>query len=100
MSIDDLSGGTEDQLLLSLRLAFAKALTPEGAQFFLFLDEPISSFDEQRRTSFLDFLKLLETNFQQIFLISHLTGLEDFVDNFIRIEDTTGGMPQISYSWA
>ena len=99
VGIDDLSGGTEDQLLLSLRLAFAKALTPEGAQFFLFLDEPISSFDEQRRTSFLDFLKMLETNFQQIFLISHLTGLEDFVDNFIRIEDTTGGMPQISCSW-
>ena len=100
VDIDNLSGGTEDQLLLSLRLAFAKALTPEGAQFFLFLDEPISSFDEQRRTSFLDFLKLLETNFQQIFIISHLTGLEDFVDNFIRIEDTKGGIPQVSYSWA
>lgn len=99
VDIDNLSGGTEDQLLLSLRLAFAKALTPEGAHFFLFLDEPISSFDEQRRTSFLDFLKVLGTNFQQIFLISHLTGLEDFVDNFIRIEDSTEGMPQILCSW-
>ena len=99
VNVSNLSGGTEDQLLLSLRLAFAKALTPEGIQFFLFLDEPISSFDEQRRSSFLDFLKLLETSFQQIFLISHLTGLEDFVDNFIRIEDTAEGIPQVSCSW-
>jgi exonuclease SbcC len=60
-----LSGGTSDQLLISLRLAFAKSLTPASGQYstqFLFLDEPLSSFDPNRRSSFLEFLRSLETS--------------------------------------
>ena len=94
-----LSGGTEDQLLLSLRLAFARSLIPGDAQLFLFLDEPISAFDESRRSSFLEFLRLLETTFRQIFLITHLTGLENYVDRFIRISETDDGNPVVECSW-
>jgi ATPase involved in DNA repair len=97
-----LSGGTSDQLLISLRLAFAKALAPASGQYstqFLFLDEPLSSFDPNRRASFLEFLRSLETSFQQIFVISHLGGLENYVDNHIRIKSDLEVGSKVSYTW-
>ncbi len=97
-----LSGGTVDQLLISLRLAFAKALTPESGGYptqFLFLDEPLSSFDPNRRSSFLEFLRSLESTFQQIFIISHLSGLEDYVDNHIKIRLDSDGRSKVVYTW-
>lgn len=97
-----LSGGTSDQLLISLRLAFAKALTPSSGQYstqFLFLDEPLSSFDPNRRSSFLEFLRSLETSFQQIFVISHLSGLENYMDNHIKIKSYLEAGSKVSYTW-
>lgn len=97
-----LSGGTSDQLLISLRLAFAKALTPASGQYstqFLFLDEPLSSFDPNRRASFLEFLRSLETSFQQIFVISHLSGLENYMDNHIKIKLNLEMGSKVSYTW-
>jgi len=97
-----LSGGTSDQLLISLRLAFAKALTPASGQYstqFLFLDEPLSSFDPNRRSSFLEFLRSLETSFQQIFVISHLSGLENYVDNHIKIKSDLEAGSKVGYTW-
>ena len=97
-----LSGGTSDQLLISLRLAFAKALTPASGQYstqFLFLDEPLSSFDPNRRSSFLEFLRSLETSFQQIFVISHLSGLENYMDNHIKIKSDLEAGSKVSYTW-
>ncbi len=90
---DVFSGGTEDQLLLAMRLAFALALLPEvkgRKPEFLFLDEPLGSSDEIRRSGILEYLRSgLAGNFRQIFLISHLTGLEEVADNVIRLEDGT-----------
>jgi DNA repair exonuclease SbcCD ATPase subunit len=99
VDIETLSGGTVDQLLISLRLAFARAATAHtgAAMQFLFLDEPFSSFDESRQELFFSLLETLKSNFQQIFLISHLPHLEDFVDYHIRV-DLTPGQPAIS-SW-
>ena len=97
-----LSGGTSDQLLISLRLAFAKALTPASGQYstqFLFLDEPLSSFDPNRRSSFLEFLRSLETSFQQIFVISHLSGLENYMDNHIKIKSDLEAGSKVGYTW-
>ena len=97
-----LSGGTSDQLLISLRLAFAKALTPASGQYstqFLFLDEPLSSFDPNRRSSFLEFLRSLETSFQQIFVISHLAGLENYMDNHIKIKSDLEAGSKVGYTW-
>lgn len=99
VDIESLSGGTVDQLLISLRLAFARAATAHTgtAMQFLFLDEPFSSFDESRQELFFSLLDTLKSNFQQIFLISHLPHLEDFVDYYIRV-DLTPEQPFIS-SW-
>ncbi len=85
------SGGTEDQFLLSMRLAFALALMPEVKGMhpeFLFLDEPLASSDEERRQGILQLLHTeLASRFKQIFLISHVAGLETDVENVIRLED-------------
>lgn len=80
---NSLSGGTEDQALLALRLGFARVLLPSGAAGFLFLDEPLASFDERRRGSFIEFVKYLESSFGQVFLISHLRGLEKYMDTHV-----------------
>lgn len=53
------SGGARDQIMLSLRLALALA-TPPGEystrQGWLFLDEPLSSFDRERTQHLVDLL--------------------------------------------
>ncbi|MBS1253506.1 MAG: Chromosome partition protein Smc [Anaerolineales bacterium] len=71
------SGGTKDQLSLALRLAFALATLPEergSAPSFIFLDEPLSSFDDERARALLHLLTEGEIaqSFDQIFLISHV----------------------------
>jgi exonuclease SbcC len=71
------SGGTKDQFSLALRLAFALATLPEergAAPGFIFLDEPLGSFDEERAGSLLALLTTGEVaqSFEQIFLISHV----------------------------
>ena len=88
---DVFSGGTEDQFLLSMRLAFALALLPEVKGMhpeFLFLDEPLGSSDEARREGILNLLNIeLSQSFKQIFLVSHISGLDEQVKHIIRLEN-------------
>nr|MDO8133227.1 hypothetical protein [Candidatus Njordarchaeum guaymaensis] len=85
------SGGTEDQFLLSMRLAFAVALLPEVKGMhpeFLFLDEPLGSSDDERRQGIIQLLRTeLSSRFKQIFLISHVGNLETEAQNLIRLEN-------------
>jgi exonuclease SbcC len=94
---DVYSGGTEDQFLLALRLAFALALLPEvkgQKPEFVFLDEPLGSSDEVRRSSILEYLTVdLSKKFKQIFIISHVDGLDELVKNVISLED--GRVPSV-----
>jgi len=88
---DVFSGGTEDQFLLSMRLAFALALLPEVKGMhpeFMFLDEPLGSSDEARREGILNLLNTeLSQSFKQIFLVSHIGGLDEQVKHIIRLEN-------------
>ena len=73
---DIFSGGTRDQFSLALRLAFALATLPEElgtAPGFIFLDEPLSSFDTIRTNALVNLLTRgpVAANFDQIFVISH-----------------------------
>ncbi|MFI5270267.1 MAG: ATP-binding protein, partial [Chloroflexota bacterium] len=73
---DIFSGGTRDQFSLALRLAFALATLPEElgtAPGFIFLDEPLSSFDSIRTGALVNLLTRgpIAANFDQIFVISH-----------------------------
>src|SRR5258708_12720022 len=65
------SGGTEDQLLLAMRLAFALALIPQAKgrnPEFLFLDDPLGSSDTVRPQGILELMhNELSQNIQQIF---------------------------------
>jgi exonuclease SbcC len=85
------SGGTEDQLLLAMRLAFALALIPQAKGHnpeFLFLDEPLGSSDRVRREGILTLLhQELSQNFKQIFLISHVGDLEAEADIIIQMDN-------------
>ncbi len=71
------SGGTKDQFSLALRLAFALATLPQergAAPSFIFLDEPLGSFDDERADALIYLLTEGEVAqaFNQIFLISHV----------------------------
>ena len=88
---DVFSGGTEDQFLLAMRLAFALALMPEvkgTTPQFLWLDEPLGSSDEVRRSGIVEYLSVnLARLFSQIFIVSHVGGLEEQISNVIRLEN-------------
>ncbi len=73
------SGATQDQFSLALRLAFAISTIPStrGARpGFIFLDEPLSGFDAQRRTGFMTLLRdELSRYFDQVIVVSHIEAL-------------------------
>ena len=75
------SGATQDQFSLALRLAFAISTIPSsrGARpGFIFLDEPLSGFDNRRREGFMKLLQEeLSQYFEQIIVISHLEALQE-----------------------
>ncbi len=76
------SGATQDQISLALRLAFAVSTLPGSRGVvpgFIFLDEPLSGFDEERRKGLLDLLLKgnMTSQFTQIIVISHGEQLRD-----------------------
>ncbi|MBV8087667.1 MAG: AAA family ATPase [Chloroflexi bacterium] len=90
---DIFSGGTRDQFSLALRLAFALATLPEElgtAPGFIFLDEPLSSFDTTRTGALVNLLTrgLVAANFEQIFVISHNRSFDQTLfDYHLQLED-------------
>lgn len=75
------SGGAKDQFSLALRLAFALATLPQElgtAPGFIFLDEPLSSFDGPRTEALVQLLTSgqVAESFSQIFVISHNRSFE------------------------
>ena len=86
------SGGTKDQFSLALRLAFALATLPSehgSAPSFLFLDEPLSSFDDERAHALLHLLTdgTVARSFDQIFLTSHVRVDPALFDYHILMRD-------------
>jgi exonuclease SbcC len=86
------SGGTKDQFSLALRLSFAMATLPQErgtAPDFLYLDEPVGSFDSSRQEALTELLTRGEIaeNFGQIFIVSHVEGLQEEFDHRIEMED-------------
>jgi exonuclease SbcC len=95
---DVFSGGTDDQFLLAMRLAFVLSLIPEAKGIrpdFLWLDEPLGSSDELRRLGIIEYLSTgLSKSFTQIFIVSHVGGLEEMTPSVIRLENgkSVGGL--------
>ena len=86
------SGGTKDQFSLALRLAFALATLPQergASPGFIFLDEPLGSFDDERANALLFLLTEGEIGraFDQILLISHVPVQESKFTHRLRLEN-------------
>jgi exonuclease SbcC len=86
------SGGTKDQFSLALRLAFALATLPQErgvAPSFIFLDEPLGSFDDERADALIYLLTEGEIAqaFNQIFLISHVRVDERLFTHHVVMEN-------------
>ena len=105
-----LSSGAANQLSLALRLAFAIAALPRDlstAPGFLFLDEPLSSFDSTRAQALVNVVTgpLLSQHFEQIFLLSHSSAFDPsmfpyhlYLDNGTIIESNLPIVPTPSPS--
>jgi exonuclease SbcC len=87
------SGGTQDQFSLGLRLGFALAALPRElgtSPGFLFLDEPLSSFDRERSAALVELITRgqIALYFPQVFLISHSqTFPPELFSHHITMED-------------
>lgn len=85
------SGATQDQISLALRLAFAISTLPGSRGVvpgFIFLDEPLSGFDEERKKGLLDLLLKgdMANQFTQIIVISHGEQLRDEFPHSLHME--------------
>jgi exonuclease SbcC len=78
MDLDEISSGTQRQIMLAVRLALSQELVNraiQGSQF-LFLDEPFAFFDEKRTRSSLTVLPTLSEELNQIWIVA-----QDFADD-------------------
>ncbi|MHA1747277.1 MAG: ATP-binding protein, partial [Promethearchaeota archaeon] len=85
------SGGTNDQIALGIRLAFALATMTKTDynESFIFLDEPLGFFDDERKNSLIDFLTRGEIAeiFSQRFVISNFSNIQPYFDYIIELDD-------------
>ena len=66
-----LSGGCEDQLYLSLRLALSEMICDQKESLPIFMDDPMYSFDDSRAFATLEFLKEYSENKQIAMFTCH-----------------------------
>jgi DNA repair exonuclease SbcCD ATPase subunit len=85
--ISEFSGGEQDLASLAMRLALANVIKDHngGGVEFIILDECLGSQDHQRRETILNGLRNLKSIYKQIFLISHIPGIDDAVDRVIDV---------------
>lgn len=72
MELEEVSSGTQRQIMLAVRLALSKKLlsrTVKGKQF-IFLDEPFAFFDEERTRKALQALTNLGDNISQVWIVA------------------------------
>ncbi len=96
------SGGTQDQFLIALRLAFTQSILDSRVmadRYSLLMDECISSSDEQRKQGIFEVLDAMKKTFSQIFIIAH-EDISAFVDHHIVLGRNHHGYTEIkSKSW-
>ncbi len=78
VDLDEVSSGTQRQIVFALRLALSRKLlgrSVKGKQF-AFLDEPFAFFDAERTCGALEALATLDTDISQVWIVA-----QDFPDN-------------------
>ncbi len=97
------SGGTQDQFLISLRLAFTESIIDSRTttdEFSLFMDECISSSDIARREQIFNVLRASKNVFKQIFIVSH-EDISNNVDHYLHLgADSNSHTEVLSQSWS
>ncbi|MBT8134390.1 MAG: hypothetical protein KJO03_07760, partial [Gammaproteobacteria bacterium] len=70
--LDELSSGTQRQIMLALRLAISRALVEAGQQGkqFIILDEPFAFFDRERIRNTIASLNDMDKNITQFWVIT------------------------------
>ena len=70
--LDELSSGTQRQIMLAVRLAISKALVEAGHQGkqFIILDEPFAFFDRERIRNTIQSLNDLDKNISQFWILT------------------------------
>jgi ABC-type molybdate transport system ATPase subunit len=85
------SGGTNDQIALAIRLSFAMVTLPhdEYEESFIFLDEPLGFFDDERKSALIDFLThgIIADIFSQRIVISNFLDIKKYFDYVIELEN-------------
>lgn len=96
------SGGTQDQFLIALRLAFTESILDSRVKadhYSLLMDECISSSDEVRKQGIFKVLDFMKKTFRQLFIIAH-EDISNMVDHHIILTRNAKGYTQIrSKSW-
>jgi len=96
------SGGTQDQFLIALRLAFTQTILDSRVgsdRYSLFMDECISSSDYGRRQGIFEVLDSMRATFSQIFIVAH-EDISDLVDHHLVLgREENGYMEVRSKSW-
>ncbi len=99
---DVFSGGTQDQFLIALRLAFTQSILDSRVRadrYALMMDECTSSSDDQRKQGVFQVLDGMSNVFSQIFIIAH-EDISNDVDEHIILERDDNGYTQIqNKSW-
>jgi DNA repair protein SbcC/Rad50 len=92
-SIQRFSGGEEDLANLCLRLAISEVITERAGGIFNFiiLDEIFGSQDMIRRQNIMKALNGLSSKFRQIFLITHIDDVKNYVENVINVSENEDG---------
>lgn len=72
MDLDEISSGTQRQIMLAVRLALSQEMVSRKVQSnqFLILDEPFAFFDEERTEKSLSVLPKLSDDLPQIWIIA------------------------------
>jgi len=72
MDLDEISSGTQRQIMLAVRLALSQELVnaTSGDRQFVFLDEPFAFFDQERTRNAMTVLPALSDQITQIWVIA------------------------------
>jgi len=92
--IERFSGGEGDLANLCLRLAISEVITERAGGLFnlIILDEIFGSQDMIRRHNIMKALNSLSSKFRQIFLITHIEDIKNYMENIILISENESGI--------
>ena len=90
IDFDELSSGTQRQILLAVRIAMSEqlAMNTDNEQQFIFLDEPFTYFDQDRTKSSLEALPKINDTTCQVWIVAQEFPENSHTDKHIHCPET------------